>query len=63
MGGLKMPANLKLIKPSSDRVLVTIGGRKTNAAMGRPREYLDPSEVARLVKATKKNRNGVCDVS
>jgi integrase len=29
--------------------------------MGRIREYLDPSEVERLVKAAKKNRNGVRD--
>jgi hypothetical protein len=59
--GLKMPAKLRVIQPARNRVLVTVGGRRTNAAMGRAREYLDPSEVKRLVKAAKKNRHGVRD--
>jgi integrase len=56
-----MPANLRLVRRASGRVLITVGGRKTNAAMGRAREHLDPSEVERLVKAAKKNRNGARD--
>jgi integrase len=56
-----MPAKPRLVQPAPNRVLVTVGGRKTNAAMGRVREYLDPSEVKRLAKAAKKNRNGVRD--
>lgn len=43
------------------RVLVTVGGRKTNAAMGRAREHLDPNEVKRLIKPAKRNRKGARD--
>jgi hypothetical protein len=56
-----MPAKLRLVRPASDRVWVTVGGRKTNGAMGRVREHLDPNLVKRLTQATKKNRKDVRD--
>jgi type 1 fimbriae regulatory protein FimB/type 1 fimbriae regulatory protein FimE len=60
-GGL-MPAKLRLVSPASNEVLVTVGGRKTNKAMGRTREYLDASEVQRLIAVVKtNNRNGMRD--
>jgi integrase len=56
-----MPAKLRVVQPPPDRVLVTVGGRKTNAAMGRMREHLDLNEVKRLIKAAKNYRNRVRD--
>src|SRR5262249_25448188 len=57
-----MRANLKLVKPAPIPVNGTVPPRRTRNADGRPREYLTPKEVERLIKAARaRGRYGARD--
>jgi type 1 fimbriae regulatory protein FimB/type 1 fimbriae regulatory protein FimE len=55
-------ANLKLVKPAPTPVNGTVPPRRTRNADVRPREYLTPKEVERLIKASRaRGRYGARD--
>jgi len=57
-----MRANLKLVKPAPIPVNGTVPPRRTRNADVRPREYLTPKEVERLIKASRaRGRYGARD--
>src|SRR5580700_10620856 len=56
-----MTAHLKLIEPRNENRSVA-PGRATNAEL-RPREYLTPAEVAKLIKAARQGRYGHRDAT
>ena len=57
-----MRANLKLVKPAPTPVNGTVPPRRTRNADVRPREYLTPKEVERLIKASRaRGRYGARD--
>jgi type 1 fimbriae regulatory protein FimB/type 1 fimbriae regulatory protein FimE len=59
-----MRANLKLVKPSPIPVNGTVPPKRTRNADVRPREYLTPKEVERLIKAARaRGRYGARDAT
>src|SRR6516162_2181231 len=57
-----MRANLKLVKPSPTPVNGTVPPKRARNADVRPREYLTPKEVERLIKASRaRGRYGARD--
>ena len=60
--GPQMRANLKLVKPSPALVNGTVPPKRACYADVRPREYLMPKEVERLIKASRaRGRYGAGD--
>ena len=51
--GPQMRANLKLVKPAPTPVNGTVPPKRARNADVRPREYLTPKEVERLIKAAR----------
>jgi hypothetical protein len=57
-----MRANLKLVKPAPTPVNGTVPPRRARNADVRPREYLTPKEVEKLIKAARaRGRYGARD--
>jgi type 1 fimbriae regulatory protein FimB/type 1 fimbriae regulatory protein FimE len=57
-----MRANLKLVKPAPIPVNGTVPPRRTRNADVRPREYLTPKEIKKLIKAARaRGRYGARD--
>jgi type 1 fimbriae regulatory protein FimB/type 1 fimbriae regulatory protein FimE len=62
--GPQMRANLKLAKPSPTPVNGTVPPKRARNADVRPREYLTPKEVERLIKAARaRGRYGARDAT
>jgi type 1 fimbriae regulatory protein FimB/type 1 fimbriae regulatory protein FimE len=61
-GGAQMRANLKLVKPSPTPVNGTVPSKRVCNADVRPREYLTPKEVEKLIKTARaRGRYGAHD--
>src|SRR6516225_1802683 len=62
VGGPQMRANLRLVKPSPTPVNGTVPPKRARNADVRPREYLAPKEVEKLIKASRaRGRYGARD--
>jgi integrase len=60
--GLKMRANLKLVKSAPTVEKQRVGGRKSDAAYGRDgQKYLTPDLAAALIKMARQNTYGLRD--